>query len=410
MGDGPQVLIVNASWGWAREEGLDIQQLMNGMCATVPPGGRLMGTDGRSVFDVDLSDPSHVEPLGSWRLLIRMRIDVAHVYMVLPPLHLLLAILLRVRGVPVVCTPIGMLGRNFATASWFKPNSRSRQRLKPFQVAVWAWCWRVVASGFFCLGQDEARQAGLPMSRCALAPMPVPISELASAIPAAASPQARTIESGSVERPVALVSRFDPYRKGFDRIFHWVAEYASELPRPAVRVFAASPEGVTEIGLGEHHGWVHWDPDTRGAALAPALMACRAVILLSRWEGQPRVLREAALLGIPTISTACGNFCEVVTAIGAGVVVDGDRPEEINAAFVAVATHPRDPSRARAIFDPKRIAAYHWQVLEAVARSEEFPASYYELFTAQYAVASPESADLARGDVVGSSESVEGSS
>src|SRR5690606_18179639 len=139
--------------------------------------------------------------------------------------------------------------------------------------------------------------------------------------------------------PAAYVGRFDVHRKGIDRLAAWLQVAAdSTAERPLLRLFApagdAPPPALAELIA---RGVVAWDTETSGADLAGPLRQCRALMLLSRYEGQPRVLREAALLGLPVITTTAGNFTEAITALGGGVVVDGDDPAAVQDAFAQVA-------------------------------------------------------------------------
>lgn len=378
-----RVLLVNSSWGWQEDEGREVEEQLLGLLSAAPPRASILGTNGRRVFTVESHDGElRTSDRGSWVRLLRTPPDVAFVPMILPPLQqLLIAALLRLRGAKVVCSTLGFLGRNFATASWFRDADRLGARIKPVKVALLRRCWGLVASQFLCASRDEVLQADLPFERCSLAPWPAPRSQMADAVRAlgvAPDEGARPDE----RRPLALVSRFDPYRKGFDRIERWLEAYEDSVPRPAVRIFSPLPDGSCGLQELARRGLVEWDPDTRGEALTTALRSCSAAVLLSRWEGQPRALREAVLMGLPVLTTASANFTEVIHHLGSGAVVDGDDPEEIQAAFLEIGANSHSPSEARQLFDRDRIGAFLWQVFSTVWLQQTPPRSYYDTIPA----------------------------
>jgi glycosyltransferase involved in cell wall biosynthesis len=192
-----------------------------------------------------------------------------------------------------------------------------------------------------------------------------------------------TVAVPQEHKPLALVSRYDPYRKGFDRIERWLLAYEGSVPRPAVKVFAPLPDASSGLLELADRGLVEWDPETRGEALTTALRSCSGAVLLSRWEGQPRALREALLMGLPVLTTAAANLTEVIDVLGSGSVVDGDDPDQIHAAFRDIGARSHDPARAEQLFDRDRIGAFLWQVFSAVSRQQTPPRSYYDTIAAR---------------------------
>jgi glycosyltransferase involved in cell wall biosynthesis len=59
-----------------------------------------------------------------------------------------------------------------------------------------------------------------------------------------------------------------------------------------------------------------------------------ATVLLSRWDGSPRTLREAAHFGTPMIVTEETNFADLVRRHGCGTVVDGDDADAVGLALL----------------------------------------------------------------------------
>jgi glycosyltransferase involved in cell wall biosynthesis len=347
-------------------------------------GGQLHATNGRALFRVDAGDDDVTfVRVGGLGTVLRTRFDVAHVHMVTQVRHLLVALVLRLRGTPVVCSPMAMLGDDFAASSWFRTPGAVRRLTKPPLVRALRGCWKLLATLFVCTSAHEARQAGLAPEQVALLPLPLPRSALARRALTLAGDGAAPADA-----PVAYVGRFDVHRKGIDRLARWLRSARdahgggsapdAPLPRPALRLFApgdtAPPQDIAELIAA---GVIAWDTHTSGADLAAELRRCRALLLLTRYEGQPRVLREAALLGLPIITTEAGNFSEALVALGAGVVVDGDRPDEVRAAFAQVAGLRPSPAAAARLFDRDRLGAFLYDVLDDVARGRAAAADYY---------------------------------
>ena len=371
-----KLLVVHSALGWRENEGAEIADLVAGLRRRVAAaGGQLLATNGRALFRVDThGDDVAFTRIGGLSALIRTRIDAAHVHMVTQVRHLLVALFLRLRRVPVVLSPMAMLGDDFAASSWFRTPGRLRRRAKPLLVRALRRCWTMLATLFVCTSAHEAQQARLSPSRVVLLPLPAPRSPLA-ALALTSDGRPRSSPAG----PVAYVGRFDVHRKGIDRLATWLQSRRDELPHPALRLFApasdTAPPAIAELIA---DGVIDWDTRTTGADLAPELARCRALILLTRYEGQPRVVREAVLLGIPVITTAAANFSEAIAALDAGVVVDADRPDEIQAAFEAVSACSPSPASAAALFDRDRLGAVIYDALVDLAnRGRVQVADYY---------------------------------
>lgn len=358
----------------AREaEAAEVEQLVVGMLQAARSGARqgvdVSVSDGRWVWRAVLhGDDLEYVRSGRLRALART-FDVAHVHMPVPAAHVLAAALLRRHGVPVALSPMGMLGDDYARSTWFRRSPFAL--VKPAVVVLVRALWRLLATGFVCLSLDEARLAHLPLPRSAAVPWPLPATPLGRAGSAGPS-------EGGATGPVAFVCRFDVHRKGIDRLCAWLRAYDAELPRPAAvlltpRVDPHPPELDALVA----EGLLEWDSVTTGAALAARLRDCRAAMLLSRFEAQPRALREAAALGLPVITTATGSFRDVVAVLGRGAVVDGDDPASVQAAFHAVAGHDRDPGAGSAVFDPRAVGAFLTDRLATLARGERLGAADY---------------------------------
>ena len=357
-------------WLHRREvEHFEIYETVAGLVrAAEAEGSMVCATDGRLLYDTGWDDDGQLvyEPRGGLSAVLSRRWDVAHVHMVLPHAQMLFAAALRLRGIPVVLTPMSMLGDDFASGSWFRTRAPRLRRLKPYGVRVLGVAWRAVATAYVVQSREEARQARLPMERCSLVPLPAPRTPLADAV----QDTGAAVTPGGEGGPLAFVSRLDSWRKGLDRVCAWLDAYADGLPRPAVVLYAAD-EGQprpSRLASLRDEDLLRWDQTTRGAALTATLMRSRGVVLLSRWDGQPRVLREAALLGLPTMSTRSSHFEEAVQALRCGVIVeDADDPAQVHAAFEALVEQPRDAAAARMLFAKEAVGRSLLLALRQVA-------------------------------------------
>ena len=82
MSGSARVLVVNGSRGWCGEKEIDVQERLEDTCAPALRGARVFSTDARSVSEVHARhDGLELEPLGERRTSLCLRIEVAHVHM-----------------------------------------------------------------------------------------------------------------------------------------------------------------------------------------------------------------------------------------------------------------------------------------------------------------------------------------
>lgn len=371
-----RLLVVHSALRWRANEGGEIADLIYGLRRRVnTTGDELLATDARAVYRVDLAagDVTFVEVAGAGALL-RLDVDAVHVHMVAQLRHLLVAALFRIRRTVVLCSPMAMLGDDFGSRSWFRGSGRFRRRVRWFVLRLRRGAWRAVATAFVCTSEHEARQAHLPPHRVVLLPMPAPRSPLGRV----AQEEALDGRSSTPDGPAAYVGRFDIPRKGIDRLATWLEVGAGDRSTPALRLFAPDDRGApATIARLVTDGVIDWDRTSTGAALAPELRRCRAVLLLTRYEAQPRVLREAVLLGVPVITTASSNFAEVLAVLDAGVIVDGDDPVDVQAAYERASALTVDRRAAAALFDRERLGAFLYAWLVDAADGRRAATDYY---------------------------------
>ncbi len=145
--------------------------------------------------------------------------------------------------------------------------------------------------------------------------------------------------------------RLDYRFKGLDRAIEgmrWLAAREGvrgddgELP---VRLFLCGPDyrsgvvaarrHIAEAGL-ENDVFI-LGPDQYLPGSKKPLRDAEATVLLSRWDGSPRTLREAAHYGTPMIVCEETNFADLVRSCDAGSVVDGDDASAVGLAYLEMA-------------------------------------------------------------------------
>ena len=110
-----------------------------------------------------------------------------------------------------------------------------------------------------------------------------------------------------------------------------------------------------ELGIADRCDWIAWVSDQERLEL---LNRCRALVLVSLWEGFGLPALEGLACATPVIAARAGALPEVVG--DAGLLVDPRDPGEITAALQAV---ERDAGLARRLAEagPERAAEFQWQ-------------------------------------------------
>lgn len=119
---------------------------------------------------------------------------------------------------------------------------------------------------------------------------------------------------------------------------------------------------AAELGIGHRCEWIAWVSDQERLEL---LNRCRALVLVSLWEGFGLPALEGLACGAPVIAARAGALPEVVG--DAGLLVDPRDPGEITAALQAV---DRDTGLLDqlALAGPARAALFRWSDAAAEVR------------------------------------------
>lgn len=203
------------------------------------------------------------------------------------------------------------------------------------------------------LSEEEGRQIRAMYPGSPSASISMPWGTDVESIPGESSEHFYRHDMGLDDGRANLViwSRLDYRFKGLDRAIEgmrWLADQPDargdngELP---VRLFLCGPDyrggvlaaqrHIAEAGL-ENDVFI-LGPDQYQPGSKKPLRDADATVLLSRWDGSPRTLREAAHYGTPMIVCEETNFADLVRSSGAGSVVDGDDPSAVGLAFVELA-------------------------------------------------------------------------
>ncbi len=203
------------------------------------------------------------------------------------------------------------------------------------------------------LSEEEGRQIRAMYPRSPSTSLSMPWGTDVESIPDESSGHFYRDEMGLDDGRANLViwCRLDYRFKGLDRAIEgmrWLADQDDvrradgELP---VRLFLCGPDyrsgavaaqrHIEEAGLGDHVFIL--GPDEYRPGSKKPLRDADATVLLSRWDGSPRTLREAAHYGTPMVVCEETNFADLVRSSGAGSVVDGDDASAVGLAFLAMA-------------------------------------------------------------------------
>ena len=119
---------------------------------------------------------------------------------------------------------------------------------------------------------------------------------------------------------------------------------------------------AAELGIAHRIDWIAWVSDPERLEL---LNRCRALVLVSLWEGFGLPALEGLACGAPVIAARAGALPEVVG--DAGLLVDPRNPGEIAAALQAV---ERDAGLAERLAEagPARAAQFRWSDTAAQVR------------------------------------------
>jgi glycosyltransferase involved in cell wall biosynthesis len=117
---------------------------------------------------------------------------------------------------------------------------------------------------------------------------------------------------------------------------------------PALRRLAA------ELGISSRCDWIPWVSDEERLQL---LNRCRALVMVSLWEGFGLPALEAMACGAPVIAARAGALPEVVG--DAGLLVNPREPAQISAALVALGSD-RGLAERLTLAGPLRASRFRW--------------------------------------------------
>lgn len=159
---------------------------------------------------------------------------------------------------------------------------------------------------------------------------------------------------GGINGPFRFVfwSRLDYWMKGIDRMIMGFA-MACEIDEgfaANAKLYLIGPDYrggaeeckklIDEYGLTKSVAWVK--PGEYESGSLDPLGSADAAVLLSRWDGFPRALREAIGLQVPVVVCPETHFGDIVADFGVGSVVsDADEVDQVASALLSVFRKPK---------------------------------------------------------------------
>jgi glycosyltransferase involved in cell wall biosynthesis len=141
---------------------------------------------------------------------------------------------------------------------------------------------------------------------------------------------------------IVFWARLDWHYKGLDRLLAGVLAARKSTGSLPFRLFLCGPGYAgglqrAEAYIAEHSLQGDVRVITSFGGSKAALRDADASVLLSRWDGLPRSLRESLWLGVPVIASHDTHAEHLLCDEGAGIVVeDPDQPEQVAEALLAV--------------------------------------------------------------------------
>lgn len=171
------------------------------------------------------------------------------------------------------------------------------------------------------------------------------------------------VEAAPTAHPYFLMFGGDAKRKNTLETVRAFLRVAQRLPRHRLSVIGLSPGRVREqvvadvvaAGMGERVDVHDYMPD---ADVEGLLMHATGLLYLSRYEGFGLPVLEAMSHGIPVVAANRTSLPEV--AGSAALLVDPDRPEEVDAAVIRLA-EDRDLREELARRSRSRAAQFTWE-------------------------------------------------
>jgi glycosyltransferase involved in cell wall biosynthesis len=227
-------------------------------------------------------------------------------------------------------------------------------------------------SGYAVVGEDLLRRyvgIGIPAHKCRVIRSGVPLPVVSPRAEARARLAAR--HDVPADRPlVAYVGSLDR-RKGADQLVPFLSELATVTPRPFLVVAGEGPmrqplsREFDVLGLGGDASLVGYV-----SPVDDLVLAADVVVLLSRAEGLPQVLLQAAVVGTPFVSYEVDGPAELLArgAVGS-VLAAGDASGAARAVGELIRRGERGEPIDVSPWSPEEIASGYVELVGAVDRT-----------------------------------------
>ena len=210
--------------------------------------------------------------------------------------------------------------------------------LKKLTLVLMKACFQLKGVGWIVLSKFEQDEVSKLFPKATAVPfihVPWAIGESAFVISEPDYFERFPVAHGKVK--LVLWSRLDYELKGIDRL---LAGIAADSVESAARyhVFLIGPDyagglaktesRIKELGIGDRVTIIGPDQYTSGDQ--SPLATADGSILLSRWDGFPRALRESVQLGVPMLVSPETHFSELIGQTGCGVSIpEPDCPDAV---------------------------------------------------------------------------------
>lgn len=284
----------------------------------------VLATDGKYTYSVKKKSESYslhiIEKFLLWNIITSQTIVHFHGGLIIKCMSD--ALLLHLFGVKIYLSPCSQLSDELKACSWRGEFVGLNRLFRTLTINIIRFIWISISGKIICLSSHEADSSHIPIKKRIICPWPTPHTALSQVALKASLERKKSGNKVKItdNLNLAYIGRFSLYPKGLDILNESIKDIGND-----VRIFLYTPplrlETRQNIEFSTYFNDAIWDTETHGAGLYKHLQQLDAVVNLSRWDGQPRALREAMLCDCFTLSTKESHFSDIHDEFGTGVTV-----------------------------------------------------------------------------------------